>query len=392
MIRAARPLTTVGAGPAPGWLRRWLVAGAVGLVLLGADVSLEAGDLLLANERPGAAARFPAVLPTAARLSLNGASEIDGASAGSLAMRALQITTLLPAALSQVAADRAASGDGAASAALLGAAARLGWRDEFTQRQLYNAALKQGRCGEAMLRAAALLRQGKASDALGQRLVDAAGVAPCRTALARLIAQGEPWTAGWLNQWGSELDDPALASFARAGMSAGIGRDTWAPVIADLVARGRIAAAGGVWRAITPLARSGPGQVPWMEDDQTPLPTPFDWRFSGPVASEALSGTLRPLDSADMFEARRLLDLPPGAYRLVAAGPVGADAGWDWGLACERSPVSRVGAMLTARQPLDIPRGCSAPWLYLTANTPPLWKAEPLPLLRIVPLAPETAR
>lgn len=320
----------------PGPALRWSAGLLVTLPAAAAVLMLSGGDVLVSQDRGSLASRIPgnSVMPALAMLP----AADRGAGRDSqheMAMAALRRAPLTGDALTWLALDAADRGDRSRAAELLALSGRTGWHDEWTQRNLYNTAMRSGDAPTALRHAEALLRQGRGEAELFPRFVQGMKVPEFRAAFFKAIAPAPVWSRRFLVKHGHELDEEALinAATALAKPRRGLDRDIAAPVLTRLVAEGRVGTAVRLW---TLVRKEGP-QLSWPDELARNAPTPFDWKLpqSFTVEGEGKEAELVATSALPGEAARRLLYLQPGDYHLKAYP---AD-GWLWGAGCLTQPV-----------------------------------------------------
>lgn len=331
---------------------RWLKGTIIALPAAIAVLLLSGGDVLVAYGKASQAATLPGnnVLSGGAIL----ADMDEGEAARAAAMGALGSTPLSARALAYLATN--------SDARLRAIAGKVGWRDEWTQRRLYNASLAAGDADAALRHADALLRQQFAREELYAQFLRGVHVPGFRAALVTTVANSPHWPREFLVQHGSDLADAALLELvaARTKAKGGLDRQLAAPLLTRLVSLGRLESATAIWKLVPGHADSAVNILAWPDELAAITPTPFDWnlptgysvaRSNGArlVAGSVLSGKF----------VRKLMALPPGDYRLVAA----AD-GWLWGAGCADAAVVP-SRRLTADSSFTVARDCPAVVLVL---------------------------
>jgi hypothetical protein len=330
----------------------------VALPAAAAVLMLSGGDVLVAHGRAELASRIPgnnvmpaaAILPTARQNSDTGRYR-------ELAMEALRSAPLTGEALTWLAIDAAGQAHAARAERLLALSGRTGWRGEWTQRNLYNAALLRGDAPAAIRHADALLRQGQASDELFGRIVQGMSVPAFRSAFPRALAATPKWGGQFLARRGAQLDDEALlqAASAWAKPHESLNRDVAAPLMSRLVAAGRVKTAAAVWAMVPDGAHPGPGTLEWPDALARNAPTPFDWNLpAGFAIEEGANPELVAASAVPGEFARRILWLEPGNYR-IAASP--ADE-WLWAAGCSPRP-AMPNRPFTPDASFAVPPGCA---------------------------------
>jgi hypothetical protein len=359
-----------------------VLAATVGFVCVWLVLTLSLGETLIALGYPTEAAMLPGNAPLLARVALGSllvSGDVDMAT--TIARRAVHASPLAQPALVWLAsAPASVSRPPANRAALLLAADAQGWHDEYSQRILYNAAVKAGNCPEALTHAAALLRQDLTVEPLANSLVVAAQRPACQASLLHLVAAGEPWARRWLKLYGGNLDAAQLLPLldsVKAG-DAGVPRDIAAAVLAQLASRGNRSEALAVWGMIAGHdGGAATGTLHWPEAEALNDPTIFDWRLDDgyDVRGDLM---VRARDSLGTGVIVRLLTLPQGSYVLRAA-PVGK---WWWQMSCTE-PTSVPVLTLDSANEFTIGQNCPQQWLSLAASAPLDADISQLPPLRI---------
>lgn len=339
----------------PSLLRRRLLAGALGIPALAAVLSVSLANALISVKLVDAAGAVPMGAAIAARSA--DARDLSVA----LSRQALRESTIVQPAVTRLALDAT----GPQGDRLLALSAKLGWRDAETQRRLYAMAVRHGDCPAALSHASALMRQGVGFDTLAPAMTRAAALPACRPALLALLRQGEPWAPAWLRRHGDALSPAIQSQFLAATRP---GRETWTPLVAQLLAKARLVDAYGLWQQAGEPA-SAPDRLDWPGAQARLYPTAFDWTIAPDMA---LSDGLLSPGSEGVGMAVRRLPPTPGSYLLTAGAPGDAAQGWRWGLSCGPNPNPVPAQPLLARQVITITDACPAPWLTLAGGEGPI--------------------
>lgn len=333
--------------------------------------SLSLGEVLIAHGEALHAAWLLGNAALIGRSALPSLSDkLDTSMSTAMSLRALRESTLVQPAVTWLAIDAARHHDASRQEALLGVASRLGWRDEFTQRHLYNAAVRANRPDLALTYASALLRQNIATAQLSARLFTAMRFPGFSTALAHQLALGAPWADRWVASFGGALADQTLLELFNARMKARSTPDhnLTATLTSDLVARDRFAIANSVWRLATRQPNTFPQVMEWPSGAM-PLPlSPFEWHLpQGYETEDDAPDALLAMPTASSHFAYRLLALPAGKYVLrVNLAPVSLSA-WRWGFGCGKR--ARGGFdRLRSRNEVSVPQDCPIQWISLVAS------------------------
>ncbi|MBN9145390.1 MAG: hypothetical protein ABT10_08130 [Novosphingobium sp. SCN 63-17] len=339
----------------PSLHRRRLLAGAVGIPALAAVLSVSLANALISVKLVDAAAAVPMGAAIAARSADARDLSVE------LSARALRESTIVQPALTHLALNEARPrGD-----RLLALSARLGWRDAETQRRLYAMAVRHGNCPAALSYASALMRQGVGFDTLAPAVTHAAALPACQPALLALMRHGEPWAPAWLRRHGADLS-PAIQSQIVAAIHPG--RETWAPLVDQRLAKGQSVEAYNLWQQAGETT-SAPNRLDWPGVGARLYPTAFDWTIAPDMALS--DGLLSPASEGVGVAVRRLL-LAPGAYLLSTGAPGDAALGWRWGLSCGLNPMPAPTEALRPRQAFTITAACPTPWLTLAGGEGPI--------------------
>lgn len=343
-------------------LSRRLLAGVVGVTLLAGVLSVSLANALISVKLIGAAAALPMGSAIAAR-----SADFDALSSR-LAAQALRESTLVQPALTRIALDAPMP----RSDMLLTLSGKLGWRDAATQRALYRMALRHGDCPAALASASALMRQGVGFAQLAPMVTRAAALPACQPALLALLHQGEPWAAPWLRRYGSTIPSSLLLPIMRIARP---GRETWAPIVDQLLASSRGDLAHSLWQ------QAGEGgdqhdRLDWPGALARQYPTSFDWNLSADMdVTDGKPAMLSPGSGGVGIAVRRLM-LTPGMYLLATGDSHDATQGWRWSLSCTSgvapAPTASSTEPLRLRQIININARCSFPWLTLTGGEGPI--------------------
>lgn len=307
---------------------RWSVATLAALPAALAVLMLSGGDVLVAHGHAGIASRIPgnSVMPALATLpGTDGTAE--------MALAALRRAPLTGEALTWLGLEADSRGDRERGARLLALSAQTGWHDEWTQRHLYNSALRAGDAPAALRHAEALLHQGKGSDELFARFVQGMAVPQFRAAFLKAISDGPAWSRNFLMRHGHELDDRALLDVAsvRAKARHGLDRDMAAALLPKLVRAGRVNTAAALWAMVPQAGPAGPGTLEWPDQLARNAPTPFDWNLPQGFAVEGEGNSeLTATGTLPGEAAHRVLVLKPGGYRITALSA----SDWLWAAGC----------------------------------------------------------
>lgn len=363
------------------FMQRKILAAVSGLLCAAPVLTLSLGEVLVARGHPAAAAALPGSAPLLARRVLGqDVDEGQAQAASRLARRALRASPLNQSAIAWLAVASSATAVSDANRSVLShEAAAQGWRDGFSQRTLYNLAVLRDDCPQALLHAAALLRQNWLVDQVEGNLALASRQPACRNALVKLVADGQPWTRRWLLRHGASFDSDVLAGLLAAAdlRQPGVFRSIAAPVLQQLVARNDLAAALRIWNRV-PGHDGGDatGPLAWPSDAVRAAPSPFDWRLregfevrgqgDRAVLQKITTSTLR-AGTQPSPAVTRLLMLPPGSYVLSTGAISGA---WSWNISCHAQ-----GAVPTAplrhSNSFTVPAQCQRQWLTLATSDGP---------------------
>ena len=331
-------------------------------------------------QRADLASSFPGTAAIVARYDLagklGGKPDIES---DKLARDALQATPLAEPALAWLAfSPLAPSGANVRLARLVG---RLGWRDSFVQRQLYNAALQRGAFNIAMMHVDAIMRLPDPNGDLADRLVAGANVAQIRAFMLPRVSSSSPWAKTWLLHHSAQLSDDALLQFATAqSESDGTLRrdfaDQWSAV---LVGANRPFVAFAIAARAPGGSTTLPMTLAWPEADLGPATPPFEWHLGEGYSIEA--GVTRRLTAYQVTHSAtsyRLFALPPGDYVLTSSDPATTVSDWRWEIGCGAHPQT-VDLPLEQSNAFSVDEDCPLQWIALGARD----DAEPLGALKI---------
>lgn len=319
---------------------RALIGLALGLLLAGLAGWTAMSDQL-AKSRIAAAADFPLNRAVAAKRFLDGGiNPLDQAASVQLARDAISAAPMT----SEASAWLALNAEDTAQPDLLAKSARLGWHGELAQTSAYRAAIDRRDYAQAMIHAEALLRRGRAREALAEDFERLGADPAFRAALTDALAEDADWSNGFLgSEAGQALPDQVLLGVFEARREAGhpVRRSFAAPLISRLSDQQRHQLAV----RLSGLMRGGePGKLlaGWPDADAEAQVTPYDWRlFNGHSSIPSDDGESFELGRNNVPGARPAqiqMALRPGRYRLTVPGrPAGELRGWKWGLSCNGS-------------------------------------------------------
>ncbi len=362
--------------------QRWRAI-AWALTLLVPVLDLGVGEVLTVTGNAALAGSLPGNAALVARYSLPRANAEDMETACTdLARRALRETVVVQPALSCLAFAADTKRPDPGLAVLVDG---LGWRDEFTQRALYNLALRTRDLGEAMIHADALLRQGQDQEALSRAIIIGSRDPELLPSMRRLFSSQDRWSASWLKRHGAELPDDALLEFAaaQAKSPSGLPRSALVELLTKLLSQSRFAAARSLW------AQGGApnftGEQAWPDGDSLIFATPFDWKNSADLEYQTNQSRMLVANRiTPNATASRLSLLVPGTYAVRVSGAPARHGGWRWDVGCgsEPTPGQRTFA---ADSQFVVPPGCPLQWISVSAVSPEA-VTDALPPLQVVPL------
>lgn len=284
-----------------------------------------------------------------------------------LAKKALRESPLQASALSVLAVAQAAEPD----PRLIQLTNRLGWRDGFTQSNLYNTALRTGAPSEALRHLIAMIKQQMFGPDLEQKLVVGAEIPAFRQAMLPYFASVETWPDRWLATYGISLSDAALLDLAKARASAQgtLSHPLAASLSQQLQAASRLTTAMRITR-LAGVPTNSEGVLPWPQPEGINSPTPFEWQLgqghaiaAQPVATLVAQGTL------PVYFSFRMLNLSAGQYVLKADSSPEARDNWRWDIGCGRNPVGATRRLAPINR-IAVARNCPLQWLSLSSAMP----------------------
>jgi hypothetical protein len=336
-----------------------------------------------------------AMVSLAERQLLASQAPADRAEARRLAERALSVAPLEERALRVLALVAEMDGDVEQAEVLMKHAAGRSRRDGMVQIWSFNRLTQIGDFDGALKHADALMRsRSSLNEQISPTLMAYAIEPEAQEALLRFLAHDPPWRGWYLRQLAGQMDDPGIAYAIYVGLKeagSAPSDDELRPYLQNLANTGRFEQAYLTWIHFLPEERRRHISFAYNGDfDYPPSGLPFDWMVAGVTGATTDFVATGDPDRGDAVRIefanrrvayrhfRKLLMLPPGAYRLTnlaKANDLQNERGLVWRVTCaeidrqilgESQPIAGTFDWREFATGFTVPQGdCRAQWLTL---------------------------